>query len=76
WRGGPFRLSQGANGKYSHFTPKGRYAMDIAMPEGTPIIAARGGTVVKIENNQSGASGAGRRPWCRRRAGCGRSCPR
>lgn len=54
WRGGPFRLSQGANGKYSHFTPKGRYAMDIAMPEGTPIIAARGGTVVKIENNQSG----------------------
>lgn len=41
WRGGPFRLSQGANGKYSHFTPKGRYAMDIAMPEGTPIIAAR-----------------------------------
>src|SRR3990167_6231124 len=22
WRGGPFRLTQGANGKYSHFTPK------------------------------------------------------
>ena len=54
WRGGPFRLTQGANGKYSHFTPKGRYAMDIAMPEGTPIVAARGGVVVKTENNQSG----------------------
>jgi murein DD-endopeptidase MepM/ murein hydrolase activator NlpD len=54
WRGGPFRLSQGANGKYSHFTPKGRYALDIAMPEGTPIIAARGGVVVKTENRQSG----------------------
>jgi murein DD-endopeptidase MepM/ murein hydrolase activator NlpD len=54
WRGGPFRLTQGANGKYSHFTPKGRYAMDIAMPEGTPILAARGGVVVKLENNQSG----------------------
>ncbi|MCQ4286699.1 peptidoglycan DD-metalloendopeptidase family protein [Pseudomonas stutzeri] len=54
WRGGPFRLTQGANGKYSHFTPKGRYAADIAMPEGTPIIAARGGMVVKIENSQSG----------------------
>jgi murein DD-endopeptidase MepM/ murein hydrolase activator NlpD len=54
WRGGPFRLSQGANGQYSHFTPKGRYAMDIAMPEGTPIVAARGGVVVKIENHQSG----------------------
>lgn len=54
WRGGPFRLTQGANGKYSHFTPKGRYAADIAMPEGTPIVAARGGMVVKIENEQSG----------------------
>ncbi|CAD5105932.1 peptidoglycan DD-metalloendopeptidase family protein [Zestomonas carbonaria] len=54
WRGGPFRLTQGANGKYSHFTPKGRYAMDIAMPEGTPIVAARGGMVVKTENDQVG----------------------
>ncbi|WP_236175736.1 peptidoglycan DD-metalloendopeptidase family protein [Pseudomonas pseudonitroreducens] len=54
WVGGPFRLTQGANGRYSHFTPKGRYAMDIAMPVGTPIIAARGGTVVKVENGQSG----------------------
>lgn len=54
WRGGPFRLSQGPHGKYSHFTPKGRYALDIAMPEGTPILAARAGVVVKIENSQSG----------------------
>ncbi|HAQ73467.1 M23 family metallopeptidase [Stutzerimonas nitrititolerans] len=54
WRGGPFRLTQGANGKYSHFTPKGRYAVDIAMPEGTPIVAARGGMVVRVENDQSG----------------------
>ncbi|MGH8353512.1 MAG: M23 family metallopeptidase, partial [Pseudomonas sp.] len=54
WRGGPFRLTQGANGKYSHFTPKGRYATDIAMPEGTPILAARGGMVVRVENNQGG----------------------
>ena len=54
WRGGPFRLSQGANGQYSHYGPKNRYAMDIAMPEGTPIIAARGGIVVKTENRQSG----------------------
>ncbi len=54
WRGGPFRLTQGANGQYSHFTPKGRYAVDIAMPEGTPIVSARGGMVVMIENEQSG----------------------
>ena len=54
WRGGPFKLTQGANGRYSHYTPKGRYAMDIAMPEGTPILASRGGMVVKTENHQSG----------------------
>ncbi|WP_313295112.1 M23 family metallopeptidase [Pseudomonas sp.] len=54
WKGGPFRLTQGANGRFSHFGPKGRYAMDIAMPEGTPIIAARGGVVVGVENGQSG----------------------
>jgi murein DD-endopeptidase MepM/ murein hydrolase activator NlpD len=53
WRGGPFRLTQGPNGQYSHFGAKGRYAMDIAMPEGTPIIAARGGTVIKVENEQN-----------------------
>jgi murein DD-endopeptidase MepM/ murein hydrolase activator NlpD len=54
WKGGPFRLTQGPNGRFSHYGPKGRHAMDIAMPEGTPIIAARGGMVVKIENSQSG----------------------
>jgi murein DD-endopeptidase MepM/ murein hydrolase activator NlpD len=54
WRGGPFRLTQGANGGYSHDTPKSRYAMDIAMPEGTPIVAARAGVVVKIDNNEDG----------------------
>ncbi|MDI2592819.1 peptidoglycan DD-metalloendopeptidase family protein [Pseudomonas sp. N3-W] len=54
WRGGPFRLTQGANGQYSHFGARSRYAMDIAMPEGTPIIAARGGIVVKTENEQTG----------------------
>ncbi|WP_341522069.1 M23 family metallopeptidase [Pseudomonas sp. G.S.17] len=54
WIGGPFRLSQGPNGKFSHFGAKGRYAMDIAMPEGTPIVAARSGTVIKTENEQTG----------------------
>lgn len=52
WVGGPFRVSQGPNGSFSHNGPKGRYAIDIAMPEGTPIIAARAGTVIKVENDQ------------------------
>ena len=54
WRGGPFRLTQGPNGAFSHTDSKSRYAMDIAMPEGTPIIAARSGVVVKTENEQAG----------------------
>ena len=56
WQGGPFRQSQGANGLFSHFTPKGRYAVDIAMPVGTPIRAARGGVVVSTRNDQAGAT--------------------
>ena len=54
WRGGPFRLTQGPGGRYSHSGVKGRFAMDIAMPEGTPIVASRSGLVVKTENSQTG----------------------
>ncbi|AHL75670.1 peptidase M23 [Stutzerimonas stutzeri] len=54
WKGGPFRISQGAGGDYSHNSPKGRYAVDIAMPVGTPIVAARAGTVLEVRNNQGG----------------------
>ena len=54
WKGGPFRVTQGPGGGYSHTGAKGRYAIDIAMPVGTPIMAARPGVVIKIENNQSG----------------------
>ena len=54
WRGGPFRMTQGPGGKYSHTGAKGRYAIDIAMPIGTPILASRPGVVIKTENQQSG----------------------
>lgn len=54
WQGGPFRQTQGPGGRYSHTGPKGRYAIDIAMPEGTPILAARDGVVVSIRNHQRG----------------------
>ncbi|MCQ4310521.1 M23 family metallopeptidase [Pseudomonas stutzeri] len=54
WKGGPFRISQGAGGDFSHNSPKGRYAVDVAMPVGTPITAARAGTVLKVRNGQGG----------------------
>ena len=54
WQGGPFRISQGAGGDFSHNSPSGRYAVDIAMPVGTPIVAARAGTVVRVRNGQAG----------------------
>ncbi|GAC1035517.1 peptidoglycan DD-metalloendopeptidase family protein [Pseudomonas sp. No.117] len=54
WRQGIYYVTQGAGGDFSHNTPKGRYAVDIAMPEGTPISAARAGTVVDVENGQFG----------------------
>ncbi|MGE1151854.1 peptidoglycan DD-metalloendopeptidase family protein [Pseudomonas kitaguniensis] len=57
WRGGPFRLSQGPNGSFSHTDAKSRYALDIAMPEGTQVIAARSGRVMKTENDQAGHGG-------------------
>lgn len=53
WKGGPFHISQGAGGDFSHNSPKGRYAVDVAMPVGTPIVAARAGTVLKIRNSQA-----------------------
>ncbi|KUM39512.1 M23 family metallopeptidase [Pseudomonas sp. EpS/L25] len=54
WRQGVYYVTQGAGGDFSHNTPKGRYAVDIAMPEGTPIAAARAGTVIEVENGQFG----------------------
>lgn len=54
WKGGPFHVSQGAGGDFSHNSPKGRYAVDIAMPVGTPIVAARAGTVLTASDGQAG----------------------
>ena len=49
-----FLISQGFNGDYSHHTDSSRYAIDIGMPVGTGIRAARGGEVVKVQDGHSG----------------------
>ncbi len=43
-----FKISQSFKGEYSHSSPWSEYAVDIAMPEGTPIHAARGGIIMDI----------------------------
>lgn len=50
-RGKSFRVSQGFNGLKSHKEEESRYAIDIAMPEGTPIAAIRGGVVLSVDQD-------------------------
>lgn len=48
YQAGPgFLVSQGNNGDFSH-NGESRYAVDFAMPEGTPVLAAREGRVVSV----------------------------
>lgn len=49
--GKAFRVSQGFNGQLSHKGEENRYAIDIAMPEGTPIMAIRGGVVISVDQD-------------------------
>jgi len=53
---GSFQISQAFNGGYSHNLPGNRYAMDIAMPVGTPILAAKSGTVLDMRDSFDGHS--------------------
>ena len=51
-KGTGFKVYQGYNGSFSH---RNEYAIDFTMPEGTPVLAARDGKVVRVvqHNNQS-----------------------
>ncbi len=46
-----FWISQAFHGKYSHYFPGSKYAVDFPMPEGTKICAARGGIIMDISND-------------------------
>ncbi|HMJ89370.1 MAG TPA: M23 family metallopeptidase [Candidatus Acidoferrum sp.] len=48
--GASFKVSQGYHGTFSHTGPD-EYALDFKMPEGTPVLAAREGTVVSVKDN-------------------------
>jgi murein DD-endopeptidase MepM/ murein hydrolase activator NlpD len=54
--GQAFRVSQADDGAFSHSGPE-QHAIDWRMPEGTPVLAARGGVVVgtKADSDAGGA---------------------
>lgn len=51
---GAFRISQGFNGDFSHNKRSNRYALDIALPVGTPLLATADGVVVAAMDHHVG----------------------
>ncbi len=45
------RVDQGPGGSFSHNDPQNRYAVDFALPEGTPIVSVREGVVMQVESD-------------------------
>ena len=43
------RIDQGFEGSFSHADEENRYALDFAADAGTPVLAARAGTVMQVE---------------------------
>jgi len=53
--GGSYRLDQGFGGSFSHTDEQSLYAIDLAVAEGTPVLAAREGVVMQVEDDFYGA---------------------
>lgn len=51
-----FPISQGFDNEETHSKPPNQYAVDIVMPIGTPVLAARSGRVMDMEDNFHGAA--------------------
>lgn len=55
------RIDQGYGGRFSHADAQNRFAVDFAVPEGTPVLAAREGTVMQVEDGfRTAGTDAGR----------------
>jgi murein DD-endopeptidase MepM/ murein hydrolase activator NlpD len=53
--GESFGIAQAFGGKASHGDKQNYYAVDIVMPVGTPVLAARDGVVMTVDNDFFGA---------------------
>ncbi|MGD8385439.1 MAG: M23 family metallopeptidase [Lysobacterales bacterium] len=53
--GRTFIISQGFDDDTTHHDAANQYAVDIAMPVGTPVLAARSGKVMDVQDNFHGA---------------------
>ncbi|MFT4248972.1 MAG: M23 family metallopeptidase [Pseudomonas sp.] len=47
----PVRIDQGFGGAFSHADPANFYALDFALPERTPVLAARDGVVIEVRDD-------------------------
>lgn len=50
---GKHKVTQGWQGRFSHNGPKSRYAIDVSMPEGTPILAVKDGKIIDMKMNST-----------------------
>jgi murein DD-endopeptidase MepM/ murein hydrolase activator NlpD len=55
-QGMKFPISQGFDNDITHSEPPNQYAVDIVMPVGTPVLAARSGSVMDTEDNFRGGA--------------------
>lgn len=58
--GSTYMVSQAYPQAYTHNTPDSRYAVDIALPDGTPVYAAREGMIINLRHDafRGGAAAA------------------